>query len=288
MEKQCPYCGEFIPAKAMKCRHCGQWLDNTDRRDRQHADSVLQSPLVKTFLLFVGALAIVAALFVGIRQLQDANPPATANDTAGARPLPEQTAADSRVEPAVTHDPSPTATAEAAVDESVIDDSTPMPDPVVDDERRYHLPYYGTVEPGATMARAVLSGNFANTWHGMTANRFNGSGVYRSSDRVLMATTDDGFRYQYFFDSEVGTAGDYNPRARLIGVAASKPCNGNEHLECYRFDSHMEGKGCPEVYYNVFATPQGNYASAGYKNGRLWIYFYYPESPTLNEAAPRS
>lgn len=24
--KQCPYCGEIVPANSQKCRHCGEWL----------------------------------------------------------------------------------------------------------------------------------------------------------------------------------------------------------------------------------------------------------------------
>ena len=27
--KRCPYCGEEILAIAKKCKHCGEWLDET-------------------------------------------------------------------------------------------------------------------------------------------------------------------------------------------------------------------------------------------------------------------
>ena len=28
-DKQCPFCGERININALKCKHCGEWLDQT-------------------------------------------------------------------------------------------------------------------------------------------------------------------------------------------------------------------------------------------------------------------
>jgi hypothetical protein len=31
--KLCPYCGEEVSLKALKCKHCGEWLDETPYRE---------------------------------------------------------------------------------------------------------------------------------------------------------------------------------------------------------------------------------------------------------------
>lgn len=44
--KQCPYCGEMIPAEAKKCRYCGEWLETTNSPQSQenNAEQKLQQP----------------------------------------------------------------------------------------------------------------------------------------------------------------------------------------------------------------------------------------------------
>ena len=36
-KKECPYCGEEIPASAVKCKHCGEWVE--DYNDEEDTDS---------------------------------------------------------------------------------------------------------------------------------------------------------------------------------------------------------------------------------------------------------
>jgi hypothetical protein len=40
--KECPFCAETILANAIKCKHCGEFLDGTSIRDKQSAASPKQ------------------------------------------------------------------------------------------------------------------------------------------------------------------------------------------------------------------------------------------------------
>ena len=61
--KACPFCGEEILAKAMKCKHCGEFLDETLRRQAQtepHRSSGNPVHHVQSFVCW----------FTGLQQLQ--------------------------------------------------------------------------------------------------------------------------------------------------------------------------------------------------------------------------
>ena len=35
LQKECPFCGEIVKAKALKCKHCGEFLDGRDTQPPQ-------------------------------------------------------------------------------------------------------------------------------------------------------------------------------------------------------------------------------------------------------------
>ena len=74
---KCPYCGEEIMAAAKKCKHCGEWLDNSHRNNQcmTTATQVNTNPKkknTKKYLLIgigvlIGAIAIVLIIDLSCR-----------------------------------------------------------------------------------------------------------------------------------------------------------------------------------------------------------------------------
>jgi hypothetical protein len=51
-EIRCPYCAELIQPEAVKCKHCGEWLDPSKRPPVLQDASQTQKPNYSRFLLF--------------------------------------------------------------------------------------------------------------------------------------------------------------------------------------------------------------------------------------------
>lgn len=68
--KICPYCGEEIKFTAKKCRHCGEWLDETVKSQTPQSESLHQvdgakgkSNLTKYFIIGICAIVVLIAIF---------------------------------------------------------------------------------------------------------------------------------------------------------------------------------------------------------------------------------
>lgn len=66
-DKQCPFCGERININALKCKHCGEWLDQTYQyHNNQYQTQVNScgclSIVWKTIVVVVTILIVLALL----------------------------------------------------------------------------------------------------------------------------------------------------------------------------------------------------------------------------------
>ncbi|MDE5611709.1 MAG: zinc ribbon domain-containing protein, partial [Odoribacter sp.] len=46
--KQCPYCGEDIPATAKLCKHCGEWLNETESHEHKQQGKIMVKNVPQT------------------------------------------------------------------------------------------------------------------------------------------------------------------------------------------------------------------------------------------------
>jgi predicted RNA-binding Zn-ribbon protein involved in translation (DUF1610 family) len=67
--KQCPYCSEEIPVKAIRCKHCREYLDGDDRPwEGDYRDPVRRDcePHRGTMVLIMGILGLVLGPIIGL------------------------------------------------------------------------------------------------------------------------------------------------------------------------------------------------------------------------------
>ena len=154
----------------------------------------------------------------------------------------------------------------------------------------YVLPYFGSNRSaGVALSTAAGQGGFVGTYRGMKASALKGFDVKKTSDNTLQVMGADGYQYLFVFDRPVVSAANPSPDATLSGVAVSVR---SAHLvdDCNDFDANLVANGAVETATpHLYRLSDGNFASAGYtsKNNRFWVYYYYPNSPTRDEAAPR-
>ncbi len=152
------------------------------------------------------------------------------------------------------------------------------------------IPYYGGGRgPEEILAEAAVNGNFGGAYRGMKASRLKGLGAKRTSENTLQVDAGQGYKILYVFDGPVGDAANPSSKATITGVAINVATKMLEE-RCDGFESEIKSAGATATAVpHLYRLSDGNYASAGYvtKSGRFWVYYYYPNSPTRNEAAPR-
>jgi len=142
-------------------------------------------------------------------------------------------------------------------------------------------------DPSTSIFNAISNGTLGIT-PGMTADRFAeimAGNKSKNPNMILYNNPRDGFRYQYFFDGNVGSASNPNSNATLTGVAISCP-SSDAVEEVSNFDRLMRNSDATLVGDNMWRTNRDTQTGAGCKNGRFYIYHYMPNA-TDKSAPPR-
>lgn len=71
--KKCPYCAELINVDAIKCKHCGEILDNDLRASRQQPGPTIVMPEQKVRKWSPGVAALLSFLIPGAGQIYKGN-----------------------------------------------------------------------------------------------------------------------------------------------------------------------------------------------------------------------
>jgi len=71
--KKCPYCAESISVDAIKCKHCGEILDNDLKASRQQQGPTIVMPEQKIRKWSPGIAALLSFLIPGAGQMYKGN-----------------------------------------------------------------------------------------------------------------------------------------------------------------------------------------------------------------------
>lgn len=71
--KKCPYCAETIHADALKCKHCGEILDESLKTSRQQQAPTIVLPEQKVRKWSPGVAALLSFLIPGAGQMYKGN-----------------------------------------------------------------------------------------------------------------------------------------------------------------------------------------------------------------------
>ena len=159
------------------------------------------------------------------------------------------------------------------------------------------VPYISQQDAVMNLTSEAVSGRFANTYNGITADAFRNLrnqgklGHNRGSD--FLRVKSGGITYSYVFKN--GSVGDPGAKLTSVGADWHMADSYDADASCEQFDDYIMAQGgeLAAGSYNsrsIYRLPNGFYVSAGHSGSKFIIYFYYDlfENSLYDNAAPRS